>query len=92
MLIGCITAFFGSFQLAVANPAYAQIGIALGIPIPSAAYIGTSSIATAGVGALIFVPFANVYGRRPVLLFAQALAAAAGFGSAYAPTFGQSSF
>lgn len=46
------------------------------------------TVAMAGIGSLIYVPLSNVYGRRPVLLFAQALAAAAGFGSAAGKTFG----
>lgn len=56
--------------------------------VPDASYIGTSSIATAGVACLLWVPLANVYGRRPVLLVAQAIACVAGCGSAVAKTFG----
>lgn len=34
-------------------------------------------------------PVANVYGRRPVLLFAQTIAVIAGFASSFAPTYGK---
>ena len=52
-----------------------------------ASYIGTSSIAGAGVACFLWSPLANVYGRRPILLFAQALAVAAGFGSSFAKSY-----
>lgn len=39
-------------------------------------------------GCLLWVPLANVYGRRPILLIAQAIACAAGCGSAVAKSFG----
>lgn len=80
-------AFFGSFALAVMNPAYAQVGLALDRTAVQASYIGTISIAGAGVACFLWSPLANVYGRRPVLLFAQSVAVAAGFGSAFAESY-----
>jgi len=70
------------------NPAYAQVGLALGVSVIEASYIGTISIAAAGIGSFIWAPISNVYGRRPVLIVSQAIAIAAGFGSAYAKTWG----
>ncbi|KAJ7761199.1 MFS general substrate transporter [Mycena maculata] len=90
-LIVCIVAlvaFFSTFALATSNPAYAQIGLALDVTAIQASYIGTISIASAGIGSFIWAPISSVYGRRPVLLFAQAIAIAAGFGSAYAKSYG----
>ncbi|KAJ7511591.1 MFS general substrate transporter [Mycena galericulata] len=90
-IIVCIVslvAFFGTFALATSNPAYAQIGLALDVTAIQASYIGTISIASAGIGSFIWAPISNVYGRRPVLIFSQAIAIAAGFGSAYAKSYG----
>lgn len=71
------------------NPAYAQVAKALHLPdVPHAAYIGAISIATAGIGTIVWAPLSNVYGRRPVLLFAMLVAVAAGFGSAASKTYG----
>ncbi|KAJ6617708.1 MFS general substrate transporter [Mycena sp. CBHHK59/15] len=84
VFIASIVAFFGTFALASSNPAYAQIGLALGVTAIQASYIGTISIAAAGIGSFVWAPISNVYGRRPVLIFSQAIAIAAGFGSAFA--------
>ncbi|KAJ7794078.1 major facilitator superfamily domain-containing protein [Mycena olivaceomarginata] len=79
-LIVCIVAlvsFLGTFALASSNPAYAQIGLALDV--------------TRHRGLLyrfIWAPISNVYGRRPVLIFSQAIAIVAGFGAAYAKSYG----
>ncbi|KAJ6600945.1 MFS general substrate transporter [Mycena vulgaris] len=83
-----LVAFFGTFALASSNPAYAQIGLALDVTAIEASYIGTISIAAAGIGSFIWAPISNIYGRRPVLIFSQAIAIAAGFGSAYAKSYG----
>ncbi|KAJ7154357.1 MFS general substrate transporter [Mycena crocata] len=90
-IIVCIVslvAFFGMFSLANLNPAYAQIGLALDKTAIEASYIGTISIASAGIGSFIWAPISNVYGRRPVLIVSQAIAIAAGFGSAFAKSYG----
>ncbi|KAJ7331045.1 MFS general substrate transporter [Mycena albidolilacea] len=90
-LIVCIVAlvsFLGTFALASSNPAYAQIGLALDVTAIEASYIGTIGIASAGLGSFIWAPISNVYGRRPVLIFSQAIAIVAGFGAAYAKSYG----
>ncbi|KAK7063372.1 MFS general substrate transporter [Favolaschia claudopus] len=86
--IASLVAFFGTFALASSNPAYAQIGLALDVTAIEASYIGTIGIAAAGLGSFIWAPISNVYGRRPVLIFSQAIAIAAGFGAAFAKTYG----
>ncbi|KAJ7146602.1 MFS general substrate transporter [Mycena epipterygia] len=88
VFIASLVAFFGTFALATSNPAYAQIGLALDVTAIQASYIGTISIAAAGIGSFIWAPISNVYGRRPVLIFSQAIAIVAGFGSAYAKSYG----
>lgn len=61
------------------------LGVLCGTPSPDA---DDTSPLLSGIGSLLYVPLSNVYGRRPVLLFAQGLAVVAGFGSAFAKTFG----
>ncbi|KAF7378344.1 MFS general substrate transporter [Mycena sanguinolenta] len=90
-IIVCISAlvtFFGTFALGSTNPAYAQIGLALNVTATQASYIGTITIAAAGIGSFIWAPLSNVYGRRPVLIFSQAITIAAGFGAAFAKSYG----
>ncbi|KAF7358685.1 MFS general substrate transporter [Mycena sanguinolenta] len=53
-----------------------------------ASYIGTIGIAAAGIGSFVWGPLSNVYGRRPVLILSQAIAIAAGFGAAFAKSYG----
>ncbi|KAJ7800777.1 MFS general substrate transporter [Mycena olivaceomarginata] len=86
--IASLVAFMGGFALASSNPAYAQIGLALGVSAIEASYIGTISIVATGIGSFIWAPISNIYGRRPVLIFSQAIAIVAGFGSAYAKSYG----
>ncbi|KAJ7606944.1 MFS general substrate transporter [Mycena polygramma] len=86
--IASLTAFIGTFALAGSNPAYAQIGESLGVSAIDASYIGTVGIAASGLGSFIWAPISNVYGRRPVFVFSQAMAVGAGFGAAYAKSYG----
>ncbi|KAF7347037.1 MFS general substrate transporter [Mycena venus] len=86
--IASLVAFLGTFALASSNPAYAQIGLALDVTAIEASYIGTIGIASAGLGSFVWAPISNVYGRRPVLIFSQAIGIAAGFGAAYAKSYG----
>ncbi|KAJ7739364.1 MFS general substrate transporter [Mycena metata] len=85
--ISAIVAFFSSFALACLNPAYAQVGLALDVTAIQASYIGTFSIAAAGIGSFVWAPISNVYGRRPVLIVSQGLAIVAGFSSAFAKSY-----
>ncbi|KAF7312921.1 MFS general substrate transporter [Mycena kentingensis (nom. inval.)] len=90
-LIVCIVSlvsFFGLVNLSMMNHPYAQVGLALGVSVIEASYIGTIGIASAGIGSFIWAPLSNVYGRRPVLIASQAIAIAAGFGSAFATSYG----
>ncbi|KAJ6556438.1 hypothetical protein B0H19DRAFT_1262498 [Mycena capillaripes] len=84
---GAFAAFLGGFALASSNPAYAQIGLGLDVSSIEASYIGTIGIASAGLGSFFWAPMSNVYGRRPVLIFSQAIGIAAGFGAAYAKSY-----
>ncbi|KAF7378204.1 MFS general substrate transporter [Mycena sanguinolenta] len=86
--ISALIAFLGTFALGSSAPAYAQIGLALGVTATQASYIGTIGIAAAGIRSFIWTPLSNVYGRRPILIFSQAIAIAAGFGAAFAKSYG----
>ncbi|KAJ6527777.1 major facilitator superfamily domain-containing protein [Mycena capillaripes] len=86
--IASLVAFLGGFALASSNPAYAQIGLALDVSAIEASYIGTIGIASGGIRSFVWAPISNVYGRRPVLIFSQAIGIAAGLGAAYAKSYG----
>lgn len=46
-------------------------------------------IALNGIGPFLWIPLANVYGRRPVYLFTTLLGFGSALGSAYAKNFNQ---
>ena len=54
-----------------------------------ASYQTTIVIAINGVAPFLYIPLANVYGRRPLYLFCTLLGFATALGCAYAKTFGQ---
>lgn len=67
-------AMLGPMGSAVANPAFVLIGKAFNVTVVQASYILMVYILFAGVGPLFTVPFANVYGRRPIYLLGNLLA------------------
>ncbi|KAF7342423.1 MFS general substrate transporter [Mycena venus] len=85
--ISSLVAFFGLFALATTNPSFPQIGLEFGVSAIEASYITTIAIAAAGLGSFIWAPISNVYGRRPVLIFSQAVAVVAGWCAAYAKSY-----
>jgi MFS family permease len=60
---------------------------ALGITVVETSNLGSLAIAGAGVGCFLWSSLANVYGRRPVLVFAQLVAVAAGFATSFISTY-----
>ncbi|OAA68636.1 Major facilitator superfamily domain, general substrate transporter [Niveomyces insectorum RCEF 264] len=76
----CWLAALGTWNTSVINPAYAPLSADLHIPETHASYQTTIAIALNGFGPFIWIPLANVYGRRFVYLattiigFATALA------------------
>ncbi|KIK55030.1 hypothetical protein GYMLUDRAFT_887773 [Collybiopsis luxurians FD-317 M1] len=79
----------GYYNTASINPAYAQLSEEFGVSIVTASYQTTVSIALNGVGPFLFIPFAHVYGRRPVYLVTTLIGALSALGCAYAHNFGQ---
>ncbi|EJD51127.1 MFS general substrate transporter [Auricularia subglabra TFB-10046 SS5] len=83
-----LLALLGQFSSAAVNPAFVDLAHAFEITTVQASYQTTVAIALGGVGSLLWVPLANVYGRRPVYLFSSLLTAASALGSARAKTYG----
>ncbi|KAJ7505735.1 MFS general substrate transporter [Mycena galericulata] len=79
----------GPLNQAVINPAYVPLAAHFHKTTVVASYQTTIAIAFAGIGSFIWVPLANTYGRRPVLLFTTLLAAASSLGSGKAQTWSQ---
>jgi len=79
----------GPLNQAVINPAYVPLAAHFHKTTVVASYQTTIAIAFAGIGSFIWVPLANTYGRRPLLLFTTLLAAASSLGSGKAQTWSQ---
>lgn len=84
-----LLAALGTLNTAIINPAYSQLAEELNISIVQASYQTTVTIAINGIGPFLWIPLANVYGRRPVYLFTTLLGFASILGSAYAQTYAQ---
>ncbi|KAJ7614768.1 major facilitator superfamily domain-containing protein [Mycena rosella] len=78
---------FCTFAALTSNPAYAQIVHDGENDVLNCNFLGIIAIAATGIGSFIWALISNVYGRRPGLIFSQAIAIAAGFGSAYAKSY-----
>ncbi|GAA5972353.1 hypothetical protein JCM21900_005211 [Sporobolomyces salmonicolor] len=59
-----LLSFFGSMALGVMNPAYALIGESIGKSVVQASYIGTVSIAAAGLGSFVWAPLGQLITGR----------------------------
>lgn len=81
-------AFLGPMSAAVANPAFVPLSEAFNISIVEASYELTMYIVWAGVGPLLVIPFANLYGRRPIYLLGNLIGAITNIAAGYSPTWG----
>ncbi|KAJ7187223.1 MFS general substrate transporter [Mycena filopes] len=79
----------GPLNQAVINPAYVPLAAHFHITTVVASYQTTIAIAFVGVGSFLWVPLANTYGRRPLLLFTAVLSAASSLASGKAETWSQ---
>ncbi|KAK6394937.1 hypothetical protein LTR65_001125 [Meristemomyces frigidus] len=79
----------GGLNTAIINPAYVPMAKELGISTVHASYQTTIVIALNGLAPFIWLPLANVYGRRPMYLFCTLLGFGTALASAYAKTFSQ---
>ena len=71
---------------AVINPAFVPLGKAFHITTVEASYELTVYVIFAGVGPLFVAPLANVYGRRPVYLLGNLMAAIMNLVAAHSTT------
>ncbi|PMD27634.1 MFS general substrate transporter [Hyaloscypha hepaticicola] len=85
----CLLAAIGTLNTAIINPAYGPLAKEFHITTVRASYQTTVVIALNGVGPFLWIPLANVYGRRPVYLFTTLLGFGSALGSAYAKNFNQ---
>ncbi|KIJ51447.1 hypothetical protein M422DRAFT_43980 [Sphaerobolus stellatus SS14] len=80
-------ASLGTLNAAIINPAYGPMATSLGISTIVASYQTTVVIALNGIGPFIWIPLANVYGRRPVYLVSAIIGFASALGSGFSTTF-----
>ncbi|KII90349.1 hypothetical protein PLICRDRAFT_173783 [Plicaturopsis crispa FD-325 SS-3] len=85
----CLLAALGTLNTAIINPAYAPMAAEFGITTVRASYQTTIAIAMNGVGPFLWVPLANVYGRRPIYVFTTVLGFASAVGAAFSHNFSQ---
>ncbi|KAJ7043769.1 MFS general substrate transporter [Mycena alexandri] len=82
-------ALLGPLNQATVNPAFVPLAAHFHVTTVVASYQTTIAIAFAGIGSFIWVPIANTYGRRPVLLFTTIVAAATSITAGKAQTWSQ---
>lgn len=82
-------ALIGPLNQAVINPAYVPLAAKFHKTIVEASYQTVIALAFSGIGAFLWVPLANTYGRRPVLLLSLLISAASSLGSGKAETWSQ---
>jgi MFS family permease len=70
-----VLALIGHMSAATINPAYVPLGQAFRITTVQASYQLTVYIVFGGVGPLLIVPLSHVYGRRPIYILGNLLAA-----------------
>ncbi|RAO72324.1 uncharacterized protein BHQ10_008336 [Talaromyces amestolkiae] len=85
----CLLASLGTLNTAIINPAYGPLAAEFGITTVRASYQTTVVIALNGIGPFIWIPLANVYGRRPIYLLTTLIGFASALGSAYSKNFTQ---
>lgn len=85
----CLLAALGTLNTSIINPAYTPLAKEFDITTVRASYQTTVVIALNGVGPFLWIPLANVYGRRPIYIFTTLLGFASALGSAYARNYGQ---
>ena len=87
-LLVSILAFTSQLASALPNPAFNVIATALGISATKASYVTTVWILFGGVAPIFLVPFANVYGRRPLYVIGTLVAVVTDVGGASAKSYG----
>lgn len=83
-----LLAALATLNVSIINPAVVPLADEFSISHVTATYQTTIAIGTSAIGPLVFVPLANVYGRRPVYLFTLSIGLASAIGSAKAKSYG----
>jgi MFS family permease len=68
---------------AIVNPAFVPLSKRFNITVVQASYELTMYIVFAGIGPIFTVPLANVYGRRPIYILGNLLAAVTNIAAGY---------
>lgn len=76
-------AFLGFMGGAIINPAFVPLGRAFDITVVEASYELTVYLVAVGLGPLLTVPLANVYGRRPVYIIGNLVGAVTNIAAGY---------
>ena len=76
-------------NVGMTNPAIVELSKSLNVSSVVGSYPTTIAIAINGISPLVYIPLANVYGRRPVYLASTLIGFAAMLGSAYVKSYGQ---
>ena len=84
-----ILAGLGGMNTAIINPSYVHLGKELHVSTVRASYQTTIVIAINGIAPFLWLPLANVYGRRPFYLIATLIGFVSALGCAYVHTFRQ---
>ncbi|CZT11860.1 related to HOL1 protein [Rhynchosporium agropyri] len=80
-------AFLGPYNAALINPSLVLLSEAMHVSRQTAAYSTTTGIIAGGLSPFILTPLTNIYGRRPITLFAVLLTILGGIGSGASPNF-----
>jgi MFS family permease len=76
-----------TFTAASIIPAYEDIAVELGVSLQQVSYLTSLQIAILGVAPLIWKPFCNTYGRRPLFLLSLVVSLVGNIGCAKSPTY-----
>jgi MFS family permease len=76
-----------TFTAASIIPAYSIIAADLGVSLQRVTYLTSLQIAILGVAPLIWKPFSNTYGRRPLFLLSLIISLVGNIGCAKSPTY-----
>jgi MFS family permease len=76
-----------TFTAAAIIPAYENIALDLGVSLQKTTYLTSLQIAILGVAPLVWKPFANTYGRRPLFLLSLMCSLVGNIGCAKSPSY-----
>lgn len=76
-----------TFIAASIIPAYGTIATDLGVSLQRVTYLTSLQISILGVAPLVWMPFSNTYGRRPLFLLSLAISLIGNIGCAKSPSY-----